>query len=738
MKRIKIRGIHVVVVVWALLILTMAILQCQRKIRAELQIQMQENVRDVATQNAVTLEEEIVDKQNLLKSMAGELKYYTDGNPEEILDVLKPFTDIYKFKRIGFCYPNGNTYTTDGFAADLSFREFFKEGMKGKSYITATMLDTIGRKEQINVFSEPVYDQKNKKVAGVIFATYQTEKFQELISIDSFGGEGYSYLVQSDGAIVAEPVQSELGIRKNILSYINTADSANRKTVRKIRKDMLTEKSGYASFRVKGEKYAYYAPVHCTFEEKPCYMLTVVSAKVLTKRISPVLQYINTLLIIIAVVIGTMILGYLYSYRRGRMQLWRLAYQDALTGDDNYPSFELKMQEKGDVSGFLVSMDLSEFKIVNSTCGVEKGDETLRSVWRVIRETIQVTELAARINADHFVLFLEEDKVENMVARLEQITNRIVRLSEELNIPRMYPYFGIYEIKGQIDVEVAYGCANEAKHLVKGRHDTNYAFYDEVDFKQLMGNKELEERFEGAICNHEFEIWYQPKYSADNAHIVGAEALTRWRDSDGSLIPPYRFIPLFEKNGMIAMLDEYVFRAVCAQQKQWEQEGKTLLPISVNISRVSLYYSNIVEKYKKILDEYQLEARVVPLEITESATVDNMEIRGLIDQFHAAGFPLLLDDFGNGYSSLATLNVMHFDILKLDKSLIDYIGDEKGEKLLYYTIKLAKSLGMQITAEGVEYKEQVEFLQNLKCNDIQGFFFSKPLPLEEFQKRICE
>ena len=156
----------------------------------------------------------------------------------------------------------------------------------------------------------------------------------------------------------------------------------------------------------------------------------------------------------------------------------------------------------------------------------------------------------------------------------------------------------------------------------------------------------------------------------------------------------------------------------------------------MNISRASLYYSNVVEKYKNILAEYAIEAKYVPLEITESATIDNMEIRGLIDEFHAAGFPLLLDDFGNGYSSLATLNVMHFDILKLDKSLVDHIGDENGEKLLYYTIKLAKSLGMQITAEGVEHQEQVIFLQNLKCNDIQGFFFSKPLPLDEYQRQV--
>ena len=231
-------------------------------------------------------------------------------------------------------------------------------------------------------------------------------------------------------------------------------------------------------------------------------------------------------------------------------------------------------------------------------------------------------------------------------------------------------------------------------------------------------------------------MWYQPKYSVEGEQIVGAEALVRWRRSDGSLVPPYRFIPLFEKNGMITALDEYVFRTVCLQLKKWEQEGRKLFPISVNISRVSLYFDNIVERYKEILDECGADAKLIPLEITESATIDNAQIRELVDKFHAAGFLVYLDDFGNGYSSLAILNLMHFDTLKVDKSLVDFVGDENGEKLLWHTIKLAKSLGLHTTAEGVENKEQVKFLQELQCDDIQGYYYSKPLALDDFEKLI--
>ena len=212
----------------------------------------------------------------------------------------------------------------------------------------------------------------------------------------------------------------------------------------------------------------------------------------------------------------------------------------------------------------------------------------------------------------------------------------------------------------------------------------------------------------------------------------------RWRRADGALIPPLKFIPLFERNGNIIRLDEYVFRAVCRQQKEWQKQGQKMLPVSVNISRVSLYYSSVVEKYESIIRSFDLDSKYIQLEITESATIDNNEIFNLLEQFHTAGFKILLDDFGSGYSSLAALNRMHFDTIKLDKSLVDYIGDDNGEKLLNSITKLAQSFGMGITAEGVETVEQLMFLCNLDCDDIQGYYFSRPLPVKEYEECLKE
>lgn len=737
MKKNRLKGTHFFIIVLAMVALIIAILHCRDKISTELQTQINENLHDVASQNVLILEHEIKDKKKLMNSMANELQGIDMDNPDDIIKVLTPFTEAYHFKRIGYIDSQGEAYTTDGFHKSLAFRTFFRQSMLGNEYITGVMIDVLGDPERINVFSVPVYEKDGKTINGVLFATYQTKMFQELIDVNSFNGQGSSYLIKTDGTVITGSMTSSMfHTTDNIFAYFAKDTSKNANVSRQIRNDIFHGKSGHASFWHNDEQYVYYLPVQSSIDGQPCYMLTIVPAAVLKTRQSLIFHYLNLMLLSILSILMLSLLFYLYTYRKRRQELLCLAYQDSLTLGDNYACFIEKYENRNINHGFIISMDLIEFKIINNTCGIETGDETLRSIWNILCRILHPAEFAARINADHFILYLEAEEKDQVIPRLEQITKEVCRLSEELNIPRMSPYFGVYQIEETAPVEVNYSRANEAKHLVKGRNDTNYAFYDEVDFQKIVSDKELEDSFETALKECQFEIWYQPKYSTEGESIVGAEALTRWRKPDGTLVPPYRFIPLFEKNGMISQLDEYVFRTVCAQQKQWEAQGHSILPVSINISRASLYYSNVVAKYKTILEESQVEPQYVPLEITESATINNTEISELIDSFHAAGFPLLLDDFGNGYSSLATLNVMPFDTLKLDKSLIDYIGDPKGEKLLYYTIKLARSLGMHITAEGVEEKEQVTFLKRVHCHDIQGYYYSKPLPLADFQQLL--
>ena len=210
----------------------------------------------------------------------------------------------------------------------------------------------------------------------------------------------------------------------------------------------------------------------------------------------------------------------------------------------------------------------------------------------------------------------------------------------------------------------------------------------------------------------------------------------RWKKAEGTMVSPGEFIPLFEKDGLIVRLDEYVFRKVCSIQGERIRSGKKILPISVNLSRASIHYDNMICRYVKIVEENGIPFSSVPIELTETAALYNDRISKLIEKMVDAGFELHMDDFGSGYSSMTSLNQLPFDTLKLDKSLIDYIENFRGQQVIRHTISLAHSLGMKVLAEGVEKAKQVEILRSLSCDEIQGFYYARPLPWENFETKV--
>ena len=733
---------RIAVLITAVIIALLAVVRFRVMMVEEIQNQLSANLRDVANQNIVTMENALNDKKDLLKELAAQIerKYKqidSEKAQEEIVDFLMPFLTIYDFTRLGVVMPDGTAFCTDGEFSGLENTESYLYGMQGLANVTSRLDEGEGTDEivSVNVFSVPLFDENNN-VIGVLCGTCRTETFKEMLNVDSFNGRGYSYVIERDGSVVTDSKQSPMYGTTNVFDSMLEFTEENASVIEDIKADMAERISGDAIFVSASKRYLHYAPLRVESLHESWYLFTIVPAEVLDEKSKDVLQLNNMMLLTIMVVLIATVVYFIWTAHKNSEELRTLAYVDDLTKGDNYLCFVEKLKQCKGVHGYIISTDINEFKLVNNTCGIQKGNETLQCIWKIIAERLKDGELAAHINADHYVMFLREDKNEDVIRRVGEISDAIVDLATKINVVSILPYFGIYQTMNLEDPEESYSKANQAKHLVRANRNRNWAFYEEVDYERMVEDKSLEDGFEKAIQNHEFEMWYQPKYSGVNEEIVGAEALVRWRRDDGTLVPPFRFIPLFEKNGMITTLDEYVFKTVCLQQKKWEKEGRKLFPISINISRVSLYFKNIVEKYKEILDECEVDPQWVPLEITESATLDNRQVQELVERFHDAGFLVHLDDFGNGYSSLAMLNLMHFDTLKLDKSLIDFVGDENGEKLLWHTITLAKSLGMHTTAEGVERKEQVEFLHNLQCDDIQGYYYSRPLSLEGFEELI--
>ena len=708
-------------------------------IKKNVVIEIISSLSEEAEENAALIEKEIDAKFGVLQSFANELSS-TGDEIAEIRD-MQSFVEVYNFKRMGFIDLNGIAKTTDGFEKDLSFREFYQIGLKGESFITASLLDTVGdhTEDMINILSVPVYDNKGE-IKGVLFATYLTEKFHETIFSDSFQGEGYTYIVAGDGDVISSYGDGMQKEYDNIFVYKGDAVKYDDVTQEKVENEMR-EKLSRVGIGVNEDnvKYFYcYKPLEIKSADMNWYIFSVEPKSVLDDRMHPIMRDIQFLVVILIGILFMANIIYLYYNVRRRQELFRLAYKDSITGGDNFSNFKEKAKKYENTEGYVIALDISEFKLVNNVCGNARGDEVLKAIWDVILANCNDNEQAARVNADGFVIFWIESSKKTVTYRIEKLINEIEGISEQLSVPRLYPVIGIRAVEKLDDADKRYGEALRAKALVKNRRDRHYAFYDEIDYDTIVENKNLENGFEKALADKKFEVWYQPKFNSHTGKIVGSEALIRWRADDGSLISPGGFIPLFEKNGNIIRLDEYVFREVCRQQKEWQKEGIQILPVSVNISRFSLYYSNVVEKYERIINYYDVDHKYVQIEITESAIIENTVIVELIQKFHDAGFDILLDDFGSGYSSLASLNQMPFDTIKLDKSLVDYVGNENGEKLLKFIVQLVQSLGMKITAEGVEYKEQLDFLENLNCDDIQGFYFSKPLMLADFSAKLTE
>ena len=263
-------------------------------------------------------------------------------------------------------------------------------------------------------------------------------------------------------------------------------------------------------------------------------------------------------------------------------------------------------------------------------------------------------------------------------------------------------------------------------------------YTDEMHDDVLWGNY-IKAYVDTAILNDEFVVYLQPKFDIVKEKIKGAEALIRWNYKNQEFLPPYRFIPFFEKAGTVGKLDDIVLHKVCKAFAKWKKEGKPLYPISVNLSRNQLYDKNLISHLTQIVDSYGIPHELIDFELTESATYDDMNYMiSVLNELRKNGFKISMDDFGTGYSSLSLLTQMPLDTLKIDKSFVDKVGteheNEKDLTVIRHIISLAKELQFTCLAEGAEQKRQVDKLRSLGCEIIQGYYYGKPIPIDQYEK----
>lgn len=416
-----------------------------------------------------------------------------------------------------------------------------------------------------------------------------------------------------------------------------------------------------------------------------------------------------------------------------------LATYDELTGIYNKQAFYAKTKEmlldNPDKNFDLLRINIERFKVLNDLFGESTGDKLLRYIGKFLKEINLPLCVSGRLYADNFVVCYEAGKGDS-----RRMINTLQMVADSFAINnRTILSFGLYRIDDKtLPVSVMCDRANMALWKAKGNFKNPYCEYDEKMRQQVLKEQKIINAMEMAIQNKEFTLYLQPKYDIGKGTIIGAEALVRWISLENGFISPGDFIPVFENNGFVYEVDKFIWEESCRYLRKWLDEGREVHPISVNVSRIDLYDPKLVQHLVDLREKYQLPSQYLELEITESAyTEDPEQIITITRQLREAGFVILMDDFGTGYSSLNMLKDIQIDVLKLDMGFLkssDYSA--KGGNILTAILKMAESLKMQTIAEGVETKEQVEFLKSIGCKYVQGFYYSKPLPVGEFEKLI--
>lgn len=384
----------------------------------------------------------------------------------------------------------------------------------------------------------------------------------------------------------------------------------------------------------------------------------------------------------------------------------------------------------------VVAIDMVRFSEINDSKGVDEANEILKKATEHLLAHQKLEKFyVSRVYADRFVLLVR--RREGYLDLIMQKTGEITK--QFANSASVHFRVGIYEITDRtIQLSTAVARAFSATNLIKDTYENKFAFYDKELHDKILLEEQLNEEMTAALANHEFQIYYQPKYNLYTNQIAGAEALVRWIHPTRGVISPGIFIPIFEKNHFIVQLDQYVWRQTAEQIAKWYQDGVKIVPVSVNISRIDLESIDVVTVLEQMIKEYQIAPELLHLEITESAYMnDTDKMVDAVTKLQNSGFIIEMDDFGRGYSSLNMLATLPINVIKLDMQFIQALENSvKAKTIIEYTIGLAKWMNLSIIAEGVETEEQLTLLRQLECNFVQGYIFAKPMPSELFRELL--
>lgn len=696
--------------------------QLSHDIKESIENSVMMTLSNVTEQSAKIIYKNLTAKQEFLQALGDDIVNECFEDKLACLKRLSVFGKAYGMDNIGIIYPDGLCHMEDGKVFDLKNTDYFAKSFLDQPVITQSCLLDDVEKQYVNIFTMPI--QRDGMVPFALIATYASSDFAELMKTDSFGGTGKSVVVDPKGeAVIAV---NNCGEDTDIIAYIcANPDIAADQNENNYFTFSYNEKTYLSSMKKIGINDWYvltYVDKESVFYEANLIQKSVLSISIIL---------LSIILITMAILVATLV--------NHQKNIHKVVFEDELLKEHNYEYLKTvfeKLDDKQKKNLFLTVLDIDKFKALNMSYGNEIGDQVLKYISHVFHEMCPNDQIYRR-HSDHFAAIIHAENKEVVEQKLDQFLKKI---QIDIKNRKVIPFtlsLGVCRLEEIQHLYRGYTKAMLAKNSMKGNYVNQYAFFEDHLREISIRNMELCSNFDGALQNKEFKVVYQPKFDMRTNQVVGAEALVRWIKPDGQIISPGEFIPCFEDSSQIIQLDEYVFQTVCEQMQEMKKEGIAVKRISVNLSRVHVKSQTIVRKLNEISRKYSIDPSEIAIELTESAVSENSEnICDLVDELHRIGFRVDMDDYGTGISSLLSLANADFDVIKLDRNFVNSIGNQKMEAVIKSTIELAKRLNLGVVAEGIETKEQQNFLVKNGCFCAQGYYYSKPVDKELYEEML--
>lgn len=718
-----------------LVLVTLSILFIQFLLRNE-RIEIEGHIKEVAKQSSVSAENLIYGDFQTLNVYA----HFLEKEPKYLSKSyaktgLKTAIKDTRFYSMGIAYPNGDIVIYDankGFAPNINVKGFkyFEEAMKGERFVD--FINCFYDEDKLIVlYAVPI--KQNGKVVAILTGAHSAYDYSHAIDITAFNNEAVIHILDGTGHLILKDESPKTVLKSSIFE---TNDVSND-----IRKQALSATEPF-SYWFKDEngvkKVAAYIPIGYNNWK----ILAILPFSAISHNTNAVLRYAIMFVMLINIIV---ILGICYNMnirQRSDNMIMDMALQDDVTKSMNKASFYLESEKMllkkllPDEKLALLLMDIDNFKIINELYSMKKGDSVLRNVAKIIGKNIQENGIYARLNDDVFAMMYKYKDEKELIALIDAISEDVFNLKLSLKV---IPSFGIYRITDNtVPVNAMCDKASLAKRTIKGLVGNRYAFFTEKLSRAILADKEIEDEMRPALEHKQFVMYLQPKIDMKTMKPCGSEALIRWKHPKKGLIPPYKFIPLFEKNGFVIEVDKFMWEQACIAIRSWLDNGYTPLPISVNLSRIHFKYEHLVETIEDLVKKYDVPKKYLELELTESAFLDNEgAVNSTIVRLQNLGFTIAMDDFGMGYSSLNMLRKLPVNILKLDRGFINEATcTERGFIVLNHVIHMAKDLKATVVCEGIETEEQANTLKTAGCDIAQGFLYARPMPLEEYDEYV--